>query len=71
VALTFIDLPQPAVASDGASATAPDPADEALGQLFATDMATRPLISDNANDLLDGVLNDVMSNLNEEGNAPK
>lgn len=35
--------------------------------LFGSDLDDRPLFSDNANDLLDGVLDDVMGNLTDEG----
>jgi hypothetical protein len=37
--------------------------------LFGSDLDDQPLFSDNANDLLDGVLDDVLGNLTDEGSS--
>ena len=63
----------PKVYTDPAGQAAPTSASRTVRpsdgtmSLFASDLDDQPMFSDNANDLLDGVLDDVMENINDEG----
>ena len=58
-----VDAPKRDIPTTGADPTS---SSASAMSLFPSDL-DEPLFSDNANDLLDGVLDDVMGNLNEEG----
>jgi len=61
-------LPPPPEPNPTASAAASEVAEAADPlSLFGSDFDSQPLFSDNANDLLDGVLDDVMETINDEG----
>ena len=60
------DLPQPSVPVT--SISTPDTPLESPEQVLA-DFDRKPLIADNANDLLDGVLDDVMGTITERPDA--
>lgn len=64
------ELAQPSVAvtSISPAASTPEPALASPEQVLA-DFDRKPLIADNANDLLDGVLDDVMGNITERPDA--
>ena len=61
------ELPAPPPAPDLATGTPGGAAGQLDGAaIFGSDLENEPLFSDNANDLLDGVLDDVMGNLNDK-----
>ena len=72
-ALPTEDLPQPSVpvTSISTAAATPEPAPEPLPspEAVLADFDRKPLIADNANDLLDGVLDDVMGTITERPDA--